>query len=156
MQHTTTGCIWGHTGEKCKPVLISNYKQASIVSCTICFLGFYQSSVSMPSITRAERAAGERDQGASPWDPLCSPWRSSMAWCLDRLDGLSSGKTHEERYYVWAFSVTGNGPTAQCTGVEIGNLITTLSRGPTENVLLCYQQLTPPKNFLCPQAWSLW
>lgn len=64
VQHTTLGCIWGRTGEKHKPVLISNYKQASIVSCAICFLGFYQSGVCMRSITRAERTAGESDQEA--------------------------------------------------------------------------------------------
>lgn len=64
VQHTTPCCIWGRTGERHTPVLISNYKQASIVSCAICFLGFYQSGACMSSITRAEGAVGESDQEA--------------------------------------------------------------------------------------------
>lgn len=51
---------------------------------------------------------------------------------------------------MFASSIRGNGPTAQCIGGKQEISIITLSRGSTENILVCYQQSPPAQELLVP------
>lgn len=74
------------------------------------------------------------------------PWRGAL-----KSRSTSTQGRHMQRGSVFASSVRGMGPTAQFMGVAvgIGSLSTHIIRAPMGNILVCYQQLTPPKNFLC-------